>query len=116
MSGVLSSPHAVLDFNRSLRGNRLKWQEHSAKRGRHSTGLNRTPSFVQTRVGSRWVSKTQWPPSPRTVFGPAPHQAPLGGNPPLPRLSALWSALIRSRATMHVFARVPKAAAPLKVP
>jgi hypothetical protein len=24
MSGVLSSPHAVLDFNRSLRGNRLK--------------------------------------------------------------------------------------------
>jgi hypothetical protein len=44
-------PHAVLDFNRSLRGNRLKWQEHSAKRGRHSTGLNQALSFVQTRAG-----------------------------------------------------------------
>src|SRR5262245_560825 len=77
MSGVLSSPHAGLDFNRSFGGNRLKWQEHSAKRGGHSTGLNRTPSF---------------------------------------RLSAFWSALIRSRATMHVIARVPKAAAPLKAP
>src|SRR5262249_20665635 len=49
----------VIDFNRSLHGNRLKWQEHSAKRGRHSTGLNQAPSFVQTRAGSRSVSKTQ---------------------------------------------------------
>ena len=45
------SPHAVLDFNHSLHGNRLKWQEHSAKRDRHSTGLNQAPSFVQTRAG-----------------------------------------------------------------
>ena len=51
---------------------------------------------------------------PRIVIGLARHQAPLGGKSSLPRLSALWSALIRSRATMHVLARVPKTAAPLK--
>ena len=51
---------------------------------------------------------------PRIVIGLAHHQAPLGGKSFLPRLSALWSALIRSRATMHVLARVPKTAAPLK--
>src|SRR6516225_12198950 len=116
MSGALSSPHAVLDFNRSLRGNRLKWQEHSAKRGRHSTGLNQVLSFAQTRAGSRSVSKTQSRPSPRIAIGLARHQAPLGGKSSLPRLSALWSALIRSRATTQAFARVPKAAAPLKAP
>src|SRR5262249_62005174 len=41
-------------------------------------------------------------------------QSPTVGKSSFLRLSALWSALIRSRATMQVFARVPKAAAPLK--
>jgi hypothetical protein len=44
-------PSRVLDFNHSLRGNRLKWPEHSARRGRHSTGSNQAPSFVRTRAG-----------------------------------------------------------------
>src|SRR5262245_39475111 len=46
-----ASPRAVLDFNRSLHGNRSRRHRHSAKRGRCSTGLKQGPSFVRTRVG-----------------------------------------------------------------
>ena len=44
-------PSRCSRFQSFFAGNRLKWQEHSAKRGRHSTGMNQAPSFVQTRAG-----------------------------------------------------------------